>query len=211
VGAPVGPTGCNASKGEDEPRETSGFQLSAQHSRSRSYLQFEDDTKPVLEQQTAVASFGYFFASGWSVGLSGGVVFGGTLEGDGHDLTFGPGWLVSARVAWRFLDQEGPVPFMIGSLTASFSMSGKVWGTDVRLGLTVGYTLFDVLQVYISPRFFGGPVFIDRNGERTRGSDRFFFQVGLGTALLLPAGFTLFFDGSPGPEQTLTGGLAFSF
>ncbi len=50
--------------------------------------------------------------------LSGGAVFGGSVRGDGHDLGFGPGLLVSVRVAWRWLEQDGPVPFVVTSLTA---------------------------------------------------------------------------------------------
>lgn len=217
---PVGPTGCNASRGDGEVRSSSGWQVSLMHGQSRSYLHFEDGTEPVMSQQTAIGSFGYFFPCGWSVMLSGGAVFGGTLRGDGHDLGFGPGFLVSVRVAWRFLEQDGAIPFMVASLTASFTRSASdggtrrshvVMGTDFRLGLTTGYTLFDILQIYVSPRVFGGPIFVPGLGGRVQGRDRYFFQVGLGGALLLPAGFTLFFDGSPGPERSLAGGIAVSF
>jgi hypothetical protein len=215
VGAPVGPTGCNASTKAEE-RASSGFQLAAALSRNWSYLHFSDGSEPVLSQQAATGTFSYFFKNGWSIALSGGAVFAGRIHNSGHDLAFGPGFLVSARVAWKWLEQRGPVPFIMTSLTATFARSriedssGHVWGTDFRLGFTFGYTLFDVLSLYISPRVFGGPVFID-DATTLRGRDRFFFQVGLGAAFLLPAGLTLFFDGSPGAEQSLSGGLAFSF
>jgi hypothetical protein len=190
------------------------------HGQSWSDLHFEDGTEPVMNQHTAVGSVGYFFPNGWSLVLSGGAVFGGTVRGDGHDLGFGPGFLVSARVGWRFLDQDGAVPFMIASLTASFTRSAidhgarssdVVMASDFRLGLTAGYTLFDVLQVHVSPRVFGGPIFIPGLGGTVRGRDRYFVQIGLGGALLLPAGLTLFVDGSPAGERSLAGGLAISF
>jgi len=217
---PVGPTGCNAARGDDEARSSGGWQVSLMHGQSWSYLHFEDGTEPVMNQQTAVGSLGYFFRSGWSVAVSGGGVFGGTVRGDGHDLGFGPGFLVSVRVAWRWLEEDGPVPFVVTSLSASFTRSAiasgarrsdVVLGTDFRLGFTVGYTLFDILQIYVSPRVFGGPIFIPGLGGRIQGRDRFFVQVGLGGALLLPAGLTLFVDGSPGGERALAGGLAISF
>jgi hypothetical protein len=80
--------------------------------------------------------------------------------------------------------------------------------TDVRLSLTAGYTIKDRLQVYLSPKVYGGPIFHLTNSDAVRGSDRYFVQAGMGMTLLLPGDFMLFVNGSPLGEQTLGGGLA---
>lgn len=72
--------------------------------------------------------------------------------------------------------------------------------------MTVGYTFFDVRRGYLSPRVFGGPVFI-----HIQGRDRYFVQAGMGMGFLLPRGFTIFVDGSPAGEQAISAGLAYYF
>jgi hypothetical protein len=107
---------------------------------------------------------------------------------------------------------------MSASVIGSFSRSpfedaggasGHVFGTDARFALTVGYTLFDVWRLYLSPRVFGGPVFIDYPDSRLQGRDRYFVQAGMGMSFLLPKGLTLYVDGSPAGEQAISAGLAF--
>ena len=87
-------------------------------------------------------------------------------------------------------------------------VEGHLFGTDVRLALTVGYTFFDFWRIYLSPRVFGGPVFIDDGSTRLRGRDRYFVQAGMGMGFLLPKGFTIYIDGSPAGEQAISAGLA---
>ena len=76
------------------------------------------------------------------------------------------------------------------------------------MGLVAGYTLFDWWRLYLSPRVFGGPVFIDDGETKVQGSDRYFVQAGMGTAFLLPKGITLYVDGSPAGEQAISAGIA---
>jgi hypothetical protein len=73
----------------------------------------------------------------------------------------------------------------------------------------VGYTFFDFWRVYLSPRVFGGPVFIDYGSRRLQGRDRYFVQAGMGMSFLLPKGFAIYVDGSPAGEQAITAGAAF--
>ena len=80
---------------------------------------------------------------------------------------------------------------------------------DVQLGLTVGYTLFDVWRLYLAPRVFGGPIFIDAPAERIQGRDRYFVQAGMGMGFILPKGITLYIDGSPAGQQSVSAGLAY--
>lgn len=223
MGAPVGPTGCNrpAPKGEhDVQEEGSAWQIAASYGQTWSHLHFDDDYEPVFNQHAVVASGGYFFPNGWNLSLSAGAILGGEITGDGERYDIRPGAVVSFRVGWRWLAEDGAVPFLNSSVALSFSYSSSedsvgetdtIIATDARFALTVGYTLFDVWQLYLSPRGFGGPIFWRHGGESVRGRDRYFFQAGLGTAILLPAGFTVFADGSFLGEQAVSAGAAFAF
>ena len=223
MGAPVGPTGCNAPKKSDATSASSaderirGIQMAAGYGRFWSHLKFEDDSKPTLTEQSVVGQLGYFFTKDLSLTAVGGAILSGTMKTDGPNLEVGTGFVVSMRVSWQFLDQKAFRPFLSASMTASYSRApfedaadrkGTLWGTDVRFGLTAGYTFFGWWTVYLSPRVFGGPVFIDDGETKLQGRDRYFIQAGMGTAFLLPKGFTVYVDGSPAGEQAVSAGLA---
>jgi hypothetical protein len=223
VGAPVGPTGCNAPKkseteaGASTEDKVRGIQITAGYGRFWSHLKFADDSKPTLTEQSVIGQVGYFFSRNLSLTAVGGAILSGTMYLDGPDLDVGTGFVVSMHVAWQFLDQKAFRPFMSGSLTASYSRApfddgqgrtGFIWGTDVRLGWTVGYTFFHFWSVYLSPRVFGGPVFIDEGDTKIQGRDRYFVQAGMGMAFMLPKGITIYVDGSPAGEQAISAGLA---
>jgi len=219
VGAPVGPTGCNApKKNAADDKGPRGIQVSAGYGRFWSHLHFEGGIEPTLRQQTAVAQAAYFFGNGLDLSLGGGVVANGKMYGDGLSLAVGTGFVVSLRLTWQFLKEKGARPFMSAAVAASYSRSpfeddagteGYLWGTDFRFALTVGYTLFDFWRVYLSPRVFGGPVFIAYPKESIQGRDRYFVQAGMGMSFILPRGFTIYVDGSPAGEWAISCGLAY--
>ena len=224
MGAPVGPTGCNASSKDDSRNGSGGFssgwQIGVSYGQFWSHLHFNDGYEPTLNQHTVVGSGGVFFSNGWSFRLSAGVIAGGKMKGGGESFTLNPGWLISVQGARQWFSDKGWIPFFITSLAFSvsgastdsqFSKNDRIIGTDVRISLTAGYTLFNFLSLYISPRFFGGPVSWTHNGKSVRGRDRYFFQSAAGLAFLLPAGLTLFADSSPFGEQSITAGVAVSF
>ncbi len=227
MGAPVGPTGCNAPKsateGETpaEAKKLRGLQIAAGYGRFWSHLKFKDGTRPTLSEQSVNGQIGYYFNKDVSLTAVGGAILSGHMYEDGLNLDVGTGFVVSLQAAWQFLDEKGAIPFLSASLMASFSRapfddrnadrSGFIWGTDVRIGLTVGYTFFNWWRIYLAPRFFGGPVFIDDGTSKVQGSDRYFVQAGMGMAFLLPKGLTIYVDGSPAGEQAVSAGLAAFF
>lgn len=227
MGAPVGPTGCNAPKSVTEggvpgtEAKLRGIQVAAGYGRFWSHLKFQDGTKPTLSAQSVNGQIGYYFNRRVSLTAVGGAILSGTMYEDGLDLDVGTGFVVSLQAAWQFIEEKGAIPFLSASLAASFSRasfddnnaarSGYIWGTDVRIGLTVGYTFFDWWRIYLAPRFFGGPVFIDDGTSKVQGSDRYFVQAGMGMAFLLPKGLTIYVDGSPAGEQAISAGLAAFF
>ena len=227
MGAPVGPTGCNApASAEAETPEAAsspirGLQVAAGYGRFWSHLKFKDGTRPTLSEQSVVGQLGYFFTPALSLTATGGGILSGEMTEDGLNLDVGTGFVVSLQVVWQFLTEKGARPFMSASFTASFSRAsfedraiernGHIWGTDARFGLTVGYTFFNWWRIYLSPRVFGGPVFIDDGDTRLQGSDRYFVQAGMGMGFLLPKGITLYVDGSPAGEQSISAGIAAFF
>jgi hypothetical protein len=184
------------------------------------YLHFTDGYEPTLNEQTVVGSAAYFWKSGWSLSLSAGAIVDGTIKGAGPDYEIYPGWLLSARVAKEVLSEHGAVPFIDLGLALSFSRvlahaegtgTTTMWASDAQFSVVVGYTLFGFWRLYLAPRAFGGPIFMEHDGKQVRGRDRYFVMAGLGMAFLLPAGFTIFVDGSPLGERAISGGLAVAF
>jgi hypothetical protein len=198
----------------------SAWQVSASYGQFWSHLHFTDGYEPTLNEQTVVGSAAYFWKNGWSLSLSTGAIVDGTITGTGPDYEIYPGWLVSARVAKEVLAERGAIPFIQVGMALSVSRvlahregqgTHPMWASDVQISATVGYTLFGFWRLYLAPRAFGGPVFLEHDGATVRGRDRYFFMAGMGMAFLLPAGFTIFVDGSPLGEQAISAGLAFAF
>jgi hypothetical protein len=183
----------------------------------RSYLKFTDDTRPVLTQQSVGADIAWYFPNRMGFGISAGAVIGGRFAyGDtAIDLKAGP--MLSFKGSRILLTEYRQIPFIVGAISVSTSwtkaqapdnQSISFIATDIRLSLTAGYTIKNRVQIYISPKVYGGPIFHVTDGDAVRGSDRYFLQAGMGMTLLLPKEFMLFVNGSPLGEQTLGGGLA---
>ena len=194
--------------------------MSAAYGQYWAYLHFSDGWEPTLNEQTVVASAAHFWRSGWSLSLSAGAIVTGTIDGAGKPYEVYPGWLLSLRVGKEVLSERGAVPFIHIGLALSFSRvlahadgqgTTEVWASDAQFSMVVGYTLFGFWRPYLAPRVFGGPIFMEHDGQRVRGRDRYFFMAGVGMAFLLPAGFTIFVDGSPLGERAISGGLAVAF
>jgi hypothetical protein len=132
-----------------------------------------------------------------------------------HDFSAGPAAAIGA--SWRV---TGPGrPFVILSSLLSFTAatthgSGAATETvgyealDLRLGVIVGTTLWDVWSPYVSARVFGGPVFWRYAGEAVTGTDAYHYQVGAGFALALPQHWSLFAEGSPLGERAVAVGIS---
>jgi hypothetical protein len=201
-------------------RQTGSWQDAAGYSWVRSRLRFEGGRKPTLTQWGLTNTISYYSPTGWNLGLGGGAILGGKMRGDGLDLSLDSGWLISVRGGLSLLEQDGNRPFLSASLACTYSRVDAeedlgedvdVSALDFRLGFTVGYTLFDIWQVYLAPSVFAGPVTLELDNERTTGGDRYHFQAGLGTSLLLPGRFTLFAYGAPLGEESVSAGIAFAF
>ncbi|EYF00899.1 hypothetical protein [Chondromyces apiculatus] len=154
----------------------------------------------------------------------GGVSHGGSLRVAGVDHEFHPGWLATVGGSYRVFQGEGAAPFVL--LTASFGASGaptqergastrtdteRYLAIDARLGALAGWTFFDTLTPYLAARVFGGPIFWRFQGRDITGTDRYHYQLALGTTVLLPGGFNVSAEGIPLGERGLSVGVGVLF
>ena len=193
-----------------------------------------------IEQRLAMASFGMSLDGGWLVRAWVGGVLDGQLYDSSHsgltgggygEHTIEGGWLASAQIAKRLLDQDGVIPFIQGTFTAGWSqlrMTPKTGhpafgrkdgflATDLRLSVSAGWTVAGVWTPYVSARFFAAPFYWHQgDGWYTSdpyrsGQDVDHFQVGVGSTFTLPGNFALFVDYAALGETALTAGLGYSW
>jgi hypothetical protein len=158
--------------------------------------------------------------------IGGGAGLSGRLAMSGSRYEISPGWLFTASYSRLLLDGRGAAPFLL--FGASFGGSGastraavpfvmaappsvSLYAIDLRLGLTVGKTFWNVLRPYAAVRAFGGPVIWKINSETRNGTDRRHFQLAAGLSSSLPRGVDLYAEIAPLGERavTLGGGVAF--
>jgi hypothetical protein len=215
---PVGTIGCRTvfvrdSLGNVKP----AIQASLMYNRFQSFLRFTDGTLPELSQQAVSADVSWHFVSRRSFGISAGAVLGGRFSRNDSAIRLKYGPLVSVKYSRILLTEYSYIPFIVAGVSGSFSWTAaeatgtapnSFIATDVRLSITAGYTLWNRLQLYLSPKVFGGPIFHNTGGTVVRGFDRHFFQTGMGATVILPKEFMLFVNGSPLGERSLGGGVS---
>jgi hypothetical protein len=215
---PVGTIGCRSNAVFDsQGRIKPAIQASLMFNTFRSYLKFTDGTRPVLTQQSVDADISWHFPNRMSFGISAGAVMGGRFSYADTAITLKAGPMLSFKYSRILLTEYRFIPFIVSAVSLSTSWTAaeaaahqsiSFLATDVRFSITAGYTIKDRLQIYLSPKVYGGPIFHFTDGNAVRGNDRYFVQAGMGIALLLPKDFMLFVNGSPLGEQSLGGGVA---
>jgi hypothetical protein len=133
-----------------------------------------------------------------------------------------PGWLASVSGSYRVVDGAGTRPFVLltGTLAGSGARTkqapaaaadGALLAFDIRVGATIGKTLWNLLSPYAAARVFGGPI-LWRTGDETRaGTDQYHFQIAAGAVVELPAAMDVFAEIAPFGERAVVVGGGFSF
>ncbi|MCC7541281.1 MAG: hypothetical protein IT379_34000 [Deltaproteobacteria bacterium] len=139
-------------------------------------------------------------------------------RGDARQTTFdiGAGWLASVQLSRQWIRADGWRPFVTTSVSVSASgvttehptQEEAFLSVDLRAGLVVGRTFFDLWTPYIAARVFGGPIAWTLDDRETTGGSRDHYQLGVGCLLALRWGFSLLFDWSMFGDRTLTVGLS---
>lgn len=124
-----------------------------------------------------------------------------------------PGVFAAFQVNKRFIDEDGAIPFLMGTFAFSFSWGRNrqteppyvqgdpsvyaidprlipskaplvdIFSLDFRVGAVAGYTFWEVWSPYLALRAFGGPILWEHDGENVRGSDRYHTQVAIGSSI----------------------------
>jgi hypothetical protein len=156
-----------------------------------------------------------------SVALGLGALAGGRLTvawpGAPESGALLPGFLATVTGSYLVALEGERTPFVLAGLTLGVGAerflrdgapsSEAMTAVDLRASITVGKTFAERLRPYLALRAFGGPVFL---GERAVGSDRYHLQAAAGLAVVLPRGFDVFVDASPGPERAASFGVGFA-
>lgn len=171
-------------------------------------------------RRAAIATFEWRKSDTMTFQVGAGAALPGALTVGDERIRIDPGFLVSVASSWRLVDGAGSKPFVLLALTgaASFASTARTNGErapfiaiDVRAGLTVGKTFFDVLSPYAAARVFGGPVFWRISGDALTGTDTHHYQIGAGMVVALPKYWDVFAEGAPLGERAVSvgGGRAF--
>lgn len=191
------------------------------YAQTTSHLRFDDKSNADLHQKTLLASLGLNFGGGWSMAVAAGAVLTGDMLNVGRRWNVEPGWTVGVSGNKRWLDADGGVPFIHTAVTlAAVGMHtserggdarGSLIALDFRIGLTVGWTLWDVWSPYLAVRTFGGPAHWDRDGDSRSGTDRFHFVAAVGSTIALPGGVLIFGEYIPIFESGFSAGVGVGF
>lgn len=154
----------------------------------------------------------------YSIALGADLVGGATLGAQSYVI--GPGWIASISMAHQFLDGSGNKPFLLlqGALSAGGStvredapngLRSSLVTIDIKGGLTLGKTFFNVLSPYASIRLFGGPVFWSALKEP--GTDAYHYQPALGLVISPTPRIAIFGEGAFAGERAITAGASLGF
>jgi len=147
---------------------------------------------------------------------SGGIA-GGRLDTAEHHA-MGPGWLFFTSFGYRFVDEKGALPFLLGNASIGSASartasdagdSAHVVSFDLRAGAVVGKT-FGPATPYVAARVFGGPVYWTERGRALVGTDKYHYQPAVG-AVLVRAPLDLYVEWAFAGERAIGAGLGASF
>jgi hypothetical protein len=152
---------------------------------------------------------------GLSVSL--GTPVGGYVDYLGERYDLSPGLLGGAGISYRFFGGRR-LPFVHTSLTLSFARATAVapddsestfTSKDFRAGVAIGKALGTVAAPFVVARYFGAGT--DWSVAGGKGSDRYRYHVGVGSAFGLSDDLDALVEVAPLGEKRASLGLGYSF
>jgi len=174
-------------------------------------------------RSSLVASLAYHPTGRLTLQLAAGGTLGGRLESPAGNQDFSSGVAAAVGGSYRVLSMPRAFGVLTGNLSFSrqsttlAGMNGmpdvtaRYEAFDFRIGALVGTTLWKVLSPYAVGRVFGGPVYWTYQGTSVTGTDAHHYQLGAGVTLVLARRFSLFAEGVPLGERSVSAGTAFAF
>jgi hypothetical protein len=217
VSGPDGVWSCSIAEHDEEIRPR--WSLGAVSLYSASALRFRHGPHVEIERAAVLGLASYAPTARLRLQLSAGASISGQLNLPNGAHDFLPGPTGALAVSYRFLEDR-PFVILSGVLSAftartqrraDHADSARYTAFDLRLGVAVGATFFEMLSPYAVARVFGGPVFWRYQGKAIGGTDVYHFQLGAGTALRLWRRLDVFVEGAVLGEIGLSGGAAFVF
>jgi hypothetical protein len=217
VSGPDGVWSCSIAEHDEQIRPR--WSLGAVSLYSASALRFRHGPHVEVERAAVLGVASYAPTARLRLQLSAGAAVSGQLKLPNGAHDFLPGPTGALAVSYRFLEDR-PFVVLSGVLSAftartqrraDHAESARYTAFDLRLGVAVGATFFEMLSPYAVARVFGGPVFWRYQGKAIGGTDVYHFQLGAGAALRLWRRVDLFVEGIALGEIGLSGGAAFVF
>jgi len=182
----------------------------------RSFLAFGEED--VTVDKFVVVGSSDLFLGKYTLTLGVGGAPAGSVVGERATWELRSGFLASAALSWRVVDEGATLPFVVFNAALSALLAkalldeqvGDYRATDFRFSATAGKSL-EWVTAYLSLRVFGGPVFLTTDGETRVGGDRYHVQAALGAVFALPAGFDLFGELAPVAEESVFAGVGYRY
>lgn len=219
AGGPAGVSLCNLKdrKAMQKP-DRIGLRFAATFGQSDTNIVFPNGAVIGIERSATTASAEYRVRDDLVLTATGGVVVRGSIQNAIFARVL-PGPVLALSLSWRIMGSKPSEPLILFTTTLSFvthptevafGAREQYTATDVRLGLLVGKTFWDVFTPYAAVRLFGGPVFYRINGVPLVGGDQFHVQVGAGASVSIARRVDLFLEGIPLGEKAITAGIGLS-
>ena len=168
-----------------------------------------------LREETLLVTAGWRPSPRLGVTLGAGAILDGTLttpDDVAHDVD--PGLAVSVSASVLAVDETGARPFVMLGASLGYSRTSTdgdqaLSAGDARVTALVGKTFVDVVSAYAVVRAFAGPVHWELT--ETTGGDAHHYAVGAGAIARLPGNVSLFVEGLPLGERSLSAGAGLQF
>jgi hypothetical protein len=221
VSGPDGVSACSLAEHEEATRPRWHVGSSAVFTSTA--LRFDGDLRAEETRFAVLALVAYAPTAHVTLHAGAGAALGGSLGLPDGSHEFLPGPALALGASWRVVD-GAPFVVLSSQLTSLLSTtrapgaaeSGVTSTTgyeafDLRLGITVGTTVLDVVSPYAIARVFGGPVFWRYQGSAVTGTDVSHYQIGAGFAARAGKRFDLFGEGIPLGERAVAFGAGVAF
>jgi len=174
-------------------------------------------------RSSLVASLAYHPTPRLTFQLAAGGTLGGRLESPIGNQDFSSGVAAAVGASYRVVSTPRVFTVLTGNLAFSREsttlagtngtpdVTARYQAFDVRVGALVGTTLWKVLSPYAVGRVFGGPVLWTYQGSSVTGTDAHHYQLGAGATLVVARRFSVFVEGIPLGERSVSAGTGFAF
>ncbi len=214
AGGAAGISGCSLEEHEESARLK--WRVGADYSFTSTGLHFNSGLRVDQQRDASLLTLDYRPARRVTLEAGAGAFLGGSITAGSVRYAMAPGFVSVVGASWRVVDANGGIPFVLLTSQLSYASSstdGSVGynAFDLRGGVAVGTTFWDVFTPYVVGRAFGGPIYWRYQTQAITGTDDHHWQVGAGFSLRIARRVDVSAEGVPLGELGVTGGAGVSF